>query len=784
MEITAPKAKTPTGEKCSFVKSWDIKGKFISKINKQTATFYVVNNDVECLLSRDTSTALGLVKRLHNINAFSAVRCQPVKIKLKEGTTPYSLATSRRVPIPPQERVKKELQRMKDLDVIEDITEPTDWVSPMVSVVKKNGDIRICVDLKKLNKAVQRERYVIPSFEEIVHKLKGSTIFSKLDAQSGFCQIPLDPETAKLTTFITPFGRYFMKRLPFGIRSAPEIFMRIVSAILEGIDEVVCYFDDILCQSKSPEDHEKLLELVHKRLKEASLQLNTAKCEYKKSEITFLGHIVSAEGCRPDPMKIEAIQGLPAPSDVSALRRYLGMVNYLGKYLPHLSTILRPLNELLSKDTTWMWGPPQRTAFNKVKELLIKPPVLAYFDPKKPTVVEADSSSYGLEGCLLQEHEEGLRPVAFCSRSLSNTEQRYAQIEKECLASVWACEQRFDRYLMGLDSFTLYSDHKPLIPLINSKDLSETPLRCQRMLVRLLRYKPVSIHQPGKVMVTSDTLSRSPAACSQETSNLQEDVRFHVSMVTSSWSVSDAKLRQLKEETQQDVSLRTAINYTVMGWPTYKQDVMLAARDLFDFRNELSLYDGLFLRGDKIVIPYSMRKEILDRIHDGHLGITKCRERANQGVWWPGLSKQIQDRMAMCKLCMQKNPAQQSEPLLPSTLPDRPFQRIGVDLCELKGKHFLVSVDYFSRYIDILPLQSLTSGGVINKMKQIFSQHGIAETVISDNGPQFAAKEFQQFDEEWNFHHATSSTHYPQANGEAERAVRSAKKFYAKMTHT
>ena len=166
-----------------------------------------------------------------------------------------------------------------------------------------------------------------------------------------------------------------MKRLPFRISSAPEIFMRIVSGVLEGIDGVVCYFDNILCHSKSPEDHEKLLELVHKRLKDASLQLNTAKCEYKKSEITFLGHIVSAEGCRPDPMKIKAIQGLPEPSDVSALRHYLGMVNYLGKYLSHLSTILRPLHELLSKDTAWMWGPPQRTAFNKVKKLLIKPPV-------------------------------------------------------------------------------------------------------------------------------------------------------------------------------------------------------------------------------------------------------------------------------------------------------------------------------------------------------------------------------------------------------------------------
>ncbi|KAK3782443.1 hypothetical protein RRG08_033084 [Elysia crispata] len=161
---------------------------------------------------------------------------------------------------------------------------------------------------------------------------------------------------------------------------------------------------------------------------------------------------------------------------------------------------------------------------------------------KKPTVVEADSSSYGLGGCLLQEYEEGLRPVAFCSRSLSNTEQRYAQIEKECLDSVWACE-RFDRYLMGLDSFTLYSDRKPLIPLINSQDLSETPLRCQRMLIRLLRYKPVAIHQPGKMMVTSDTLSRSPAACSQETSNLHVDVRFHVSMTLSPRPVNHNLIR-------------------------------------------------------------------------------------------------------------------------------------------------------------------------------------------------------------------------------------------------
>ena len=292
---------------------------------------FVTDSETDSLLSRETASAMNLVKRVGSV--FAEVKCEPLKIKLKSDARPYNVTTARRIPILLLGKVEKELKRMKDNGVIEEVTEPTEWVSPIVPVLKPSGDVRICVDLKKLNQSVERERYVIPTVDEIVHQLRGSSVFSKLDAASGFWQIPLDPETAKLTTFITPFGRYFMKRLPFGISSAPEIFQRTMTELLRGIDGVICYFDDILCHTYTMEEHKLLLGRVFKRLKEAGLQLNPENCEYRKSEITFLGHIISKDGVHADDSKIAAMVNMTEPTDVAELRRYLGMVNYLGRYL-------------------------------------------------------------------------------------------------------------------------------------------------------------------------------------------------------------------------------------------------------------------------------------------------------------------------------------------------------------------------------------------------------------------------------------------------------------------
>ncbi len=627
-----------------------------------------------------------------------------------------------------------------------------------------------------MNESVKRERYILPTSDEITAKLSGATVFSSLDAASGFWQIPLHPDSCKLTTFITPFGRYCFKRLPFGISSAPEIFQRKMMETLQGLYGVEVFMDDILVYGDSMEQHDARLEKVMQRIEQAGLKLNKEKCSFRQSQLRFLGHLINQSGVRPDPEKVEAIRKLSPPTNVQELKRILGMVNYLGRYISNLSTIGQPLYELLKSKNTWTWGHTQQSAFENIKESLTTAPVLTYYDVTRPTAVSADTSSYGLGGVLLQLQDGAWRPVAYCSRRLTEAETRYAQIEKECLAGVWACE-KFDKYLCDLDKFKLETDHKPLVPLVNNRSLDNVPLRCQRLLMRLMRYKTVAEYVPGKTLVIADALSRSPQAYTKEVTDTHCDVACHAAAVMEGIPASPTKMDCLRKATSTDCELQTVITYIRSGWPEYAGNIAVQAKEYSKVRNELSEYDGLVVRGSRIVVPGSMRTDILQKLHDGHQGLTKCRERANAAVWWPGLATELKNTVMSCRTCQEQRRAQTKEPLISTPLPDRPWKRIALDLCEHNKHNYLVISDYYSRFLEVLHLPSTTSAQVVQRLKATFARFGIPEEVVSDNGPQFSSAEFQELAKQLDFKHVTSSPHHPQGNGHAERAVQTAKRI-------
>ena len=286
----------------------------------------------------------------------------------------------------------------------------------------------------------------------------------------------LNSKLALLTTFITPFGRYCFNRLPFGITSGPEYFQSRMSEILEGLEGVVNQTDDTVVHGVTKAEHNQRLAAVLRRLEEEGVTLYLEKCKFGMTTIKFLGHIIGPEGIRPDPDKVKAIVSIHPPTSITEVCVFLGMVNQLSKFSPRLAEMSEPLRSLLSSKNTWGWLAAQQKAFEDLKAELQSQRVLALY---QETIVAADASSYGLGSVLLQQQsDKDWKPVLFASRTLSSTEQRYAQVEKEALGVTWECE-RFKHFLLG-KKFHIHTDHKPLISLLGQKHLDELPIRIQR----------------------------------------------------------------------------------------------------------------------------------------------------------------------------------------------------------------------------------------------------------------------------------------------------------------
>jgi hypothetical protein len=526
------------------------------------------------------------------------------KIRLREDATPCALSTARHVPLPLKAKVEKELARMVELGVITKVDEPTEWCSGMVVVPKKNGEVRICVDLKPLNEAVLREVHPLPDVDDNLAQLSGATVFSKLDANSGFWQIPLEKSSRLLTTFITPFGRFCFNKLPFGISSAPEYFQKRMSSMLEGLDGFISQIDDVLIFGKDQDEHDRRLHAALSRIQESGLTLNESKCQFSVSRITFLGHVIDKDGISPDPQRTKAIREMQTPTTVKELRRFLGMVNQLGKFSANITEIGTPLRKLLSTKNVWTWGPAQQSAFDKIKQELSSHTVLALYDPLAITKISADASSYGLGAVLLQKSDGMWRPVSYASRSMSETEGRYAQIEKEALATTWACE-KFSTYILG-KHIELETDHKPLVPLLNNKHLDSLPPRILRFRLRLMRFAYTMSHVPGKSLYTADTLSRAPLPSMHTPAEAQREdaVEFFIEEVISNLPGNRDAINKYRDSQATDPVVSKVMKYCRLGWP--RNHPLPEIRPFYQVRAELSVCKDLLLFRNRIVVPASL----------------------------------------------------------------------------------------------------------------------------------------------------------------------------------
>ena len=695
------------------------------------------------------------------------------EIKLKPDAKPFSLGTARNIPLPLRDKVKQELNDMEAQGVISKVQQPTQWCAGMVIVSKKSGGVRVCVDLKPLNRCVLREHHPLPKVDEVLAQLTGATMFSKLDANSGFWQVPLSQNSRELTTFITPFGRYCYNKLPFGISSAPEHFQRRMHSLLEGLEGVVCVMDDILVFGSTKQQHDNRLQAVLKRLSAAGVTLNSKKCEFCKTHITFLGHVINHHGISADPNKTAAIELMEPPKSVTELRRFLGMINQLGKFSPNIAELSKPLRELLSDKQAWLWTPVQDEAFVKLKTELTNPNILALYDPNAETTVSADASSHGLGAVLLQKVQNNWHPVAYASRSMTSAESRYAQIEKEALAATWACE-KFATYIQG-KIITLETDHKPLVPLLSHKHLDSLPPRVVRFRLRLMRFDYTIKHVPGKSLHTADTLSRAPLKFTANSDELMEiqEVEFYISTVISTLPVSDTRLSTIAQAQANDQVCSTLISYSQNGWPD-KSSLPDAIKPYGKYEGDFSVHNNLLLFQNRVVIPKQQQQEILQKLHNGHQGIQRCRLRAQASVWWLNIRQAIDNFIQHCPECQQTS-IPPREPLMTATLPSHPWEKVASDLFHLKNSTYLIVVDYFSRYPEVVQLKSTTSTSVINALKSIFSRHGSPSVFMSDNGPQFVSQAMKEFAASYGFSLVTSSPHYPQSNGLAERTIQTVK---------
>ena len=728
---------------------------------------HVHSNSLQAVLDRHPAV---FQEGLGTMKGFKA------RIHVEPNATPRFIP-ARSVPYALRDKVDRELTRLQEEGTLEPV-EVSEWAAPIVPVLKSDKqNVRICGDFRlTVNPISKLDRYPIPRVEDLFAKLTKGRLFTKLDLSQAYQQLPLDEESKRFVVINTHKGLFRYTRLPFGISSAPGIFQRVIESLLQGIEGVVVYLDDILITGSTEQKHLETLEEVLSRLDKFGLRVKSKKCEFMRSSVTYLGHRIDATGLHPLPDKVQAIKNAPAPRSVQELKSYLGMLTYYSKFLPNLSTTLHPLYHLLKKDVPWKWGTKQKKAFAASKDLLTSTKFLAHFDSNQELTLACDASDYGLGAVLAHKMPDGSeKPIGYASRTLTKSERNYSQLEKEGLSCIFGIK-KFHDYVFGR-AFELVTDHKPLLGLLK-EDRPTSPqasARIKRWSLFLSGYEYTLKFRNTNAHANADALSRLPLPVEPATAEQVPELVLLAEHLADSPVTAD----DVRTWTQRDPKLARVLQYIQQGWPCEVET------DLERYSTkclELSAYEGCILWGNRIIIPGPGREAVLQELHEGHPGITRMKSLARMYVWWPGINADIEKSVRLCTECQETQSVPPAAPLHPWKWPSRPWARLHVDFAgPFLGKTFLITIDAHSKWIEAACTQSMSSTVVIEELRTVFAKFGLPETIVSDNGPAFVSEEFELFTKSNGIKHLKSAPYHPASNGLAERAVQIVKRGLKKV---
>ena len=573
-------------------------------------------------------------------------------------------------------------------------------------------------------------------------------------------------------------------RLPFGISSAPGYFQEIMEQLTSDLRGVAVYQDDILVSGNDAQGHLVNLRALFRRLSEKGLRCKLEKCKFAQPSVEYLGHILSLDGISKGH-KVDDVLKMPPPTDVKSLRAFLGSVQFYGKFLPpNLSMITEPLHKLTRKNTQWKWGANEQSSFKKLKELLCADTVLAHFDPSLDIGVSCDASEVGIGAVLFHRYPDGSeRPIANISKTLTATQTRYSQIQKEALSIVFALK-KFHQFLYGR-RFILVTDHKPLLAIFGPT--KGTPALAANRLARwallLSQYDYVIEYRSTEAHGNADVLSRLPVGPDpkfdgEEREADVDNVCIVRTVHTISRQIDPDNPMLLAKETRKDPVLTSVLRYVKEGWP-HKCPAEL--QEFKKLEDSLSSECGCLFYGTRVVIPRTMQEHVLNLLHLGHFGMQRMKQLARSAVYWPRIDSEIEQLCRSCTACAEFQNKPSRPAIHPWMLPEKPWSRLHVDhAIKFMGHDWLVLVDAYSKYPCIHPTNSTSTKATTDLLEQDFAHFGYPHTLVTDNAPSFKSEEFQAWCKARGIIHLTGAPYHPATNGAAERMIQTMKKALRK----